>query len=207
MLIAPIVNIVAAPSVTPVLSTYSRNTKATSEDADKLLQDDPLPNSAAENSSEVNEEQTSLTFEDSAESDKVDPVLIGSSQVAHEANGHDAEITYQQVPASSLVSPPESSHDDIGHSPTAIEPTYTTSPPRSRHSSQQPHEHFQRYTPESGTIRRASHSSFGERSVEKEQIQTQSYIVASTQQADEESLRLIKELQAQDLGLRRRGGA
>ena len=184
--------------------------------------------------------------------------------------------SYEQ-PASSLVSPPASTSDDAGHSPPAGNETWTPSI-SSRQSSRQPKQiHLQqRNTPESGLVRRASTSSCGENTVQKEvdkgifstvtepssseqqptqersgaetvaepsvfqfqyepdrsgqlarvphvppnlrsstpptQHSKSSPFVRSTSvnarstQEDEESLKLIKELQAQDYGLRRRGG-
>ena len=180
--------------------------------------------------------------------------------------------SYEQ-PASSLVSPPASTSDDAGHSPPAGNETWTPSITSSRQSSRQPKQiHLQqRNTPESGPVRRASTSSCGENTVQKEvdngtsptvtepsssdqqpthqrsgaepsvfqfqyrrnsseqlaqdplvppnlrgstpttQHPKSSPFVRSTSvnarstQEDEESLKLIKELQAQDYGLRRRG--
>ena len=183
--------------------------------------------------------------------------------------------SYEQ-PASSLVSPPASTSDDAGHSPPAGNETWTPSISSSRQSSRQPKQiHLQqRNTPESGLVRRASTSSYGENTVQKEVengtsptvtepsssdqqpnhqmpgaettaepsvFQSQyrrnssgqlaqvsnvppnlrssapptqhprsspvvrSHVNERSTQEDEESLKLIKELQAQDYGLRRRG--
>lgn len=122
--------------------------------------------------------------------------------------------------ASSLVSPPASSHEDVGVSP----------PSSSRQSSLQPKQQQSRFTPDSGPIRRASSSSYdGKPNCSTSDIQQRVTLAygyqgqskqespssvardsASVQrkgriEADEESLKLIKELQANDLGLRRRG--
>lgn len=84
---------------------------------------------------------------------------------------------------------------------------------------------MQHYTPESGSVRRASSSSVGIargllRESESPVIGTSKRSgsvlvgeakkgrksrVGSEIEADEESMRLIRELQAQDMGLRRRG--
>ncbi len=183
--------------------------------------------------------------------------------------------SYEQ-PASSLVSPPASTSDDAGHSPPAGNDTWTPSISSSRQSSRQPKQIQlqQRNTPESGPVRRASTSSYGENTVQKgvdngisptvtepsssdqqpshqmpgaetitepsvfqfqyrrnssgqlaqipheppnlrgstpTQHPKSSPFVRSppvnerSTQEDEESLKLIKELQAQDYGLRRRG--
>ena len=207
MLAAPTVNMIAAPAVSSTLDTLSQDTISFGQDADELPQGDLPVTPAAKDPREINEEQYLESFEDSSTSDMIDPALMASTHVAHGFHDNDGDTRYQQVPASSLVSPPESSNDDIGNSPTAAEPAFITSTPHSRHTSEQPQEHFQRYTPESGTIRRESHSSCGDGSVKKEQLHSQSRVSASAQVADEESLKLIKELQAQDLGLRRRGRA
>ena len=151
-------------------------------------------------------------------------------------------------PVSSLVSPPASADDDAGHSPTAGDETWTSSSSSIRQSSGQPKpiQTQRRYTPESGPMRRASTSSYGEDKVENivdngpspkqvdlpssgqksdhqrlrsdatmepqpNQVAVGLRSVRSSpvqerlKQEDEDSLRLIKELQAQDYGLRRRG--
>ena len=122
--------------------------------------------------------------------------------------------SFEQL-ASSLVSPPASSHDDAGISPINAHTGWKSSTFSSRHSSSQPKQ-MQRYTPESGSMRRASSSSYGENLQE----QPESPVMAdptldhmpkartnSETMADEESMRLIKELQAEEYGLRRRGKA
>lgn len=120
----------------------------------------------------------------------------------------------EQAAASSLVSPPASSHDDVGDSPEAAVAKFTPSASLSRHSSPQPKQ-AQRYTPDSGPMRRTSSSSNDRYLAEKatspqktgpasSQKQNRARISSETV-ADEESLKLIKELAAQDRGLRRRG--
>lgn len=141
-----------------------------------------------------------------------------------------AKDTEPGGPAAFLMSPPASSHDDIGNSPTNGASAHTPSPPTSRHASQQPQkaqpqqqtdQQQQRHTPESGFLRRASSSSFepvhnmttpGPTAAQldetpgtlsqKPRARRASEAFTET---DQDSLRLIKELQAQDLGLRRRG--
>lgn len=134
---------------------------------------------------------------------------------------------FDQPSASSLVSPPASAHTDAEHTPPAssnqpqFTPVATTSSscggPRPSNVVQQ------RYTPESGSTRRESVSSIGNgresgsppvraptgrsstvgtRSTKKEakpKSRGNSVI-----EADSESLRLIKELKAEDMGLRKR---
>ena len=135
----------------------------------------------------------------------------------------EAGETYAQ-PAASLVSPPASLHNDTGNSPTA-DVDWTRSRTSSRQSSrQQKQMQQQRYTPESGPMRRASSSSYsGNNTAEHGEPQPlqESAITIGTSPieranhagptseniADEESLRLIKEIQAQEYGLRRRGKA
>jgi len=141
---------------------------------------------------------------------------------AQEANQGPATFetmgSYEQ-PVSSLVSPPASSLDDVGHSPTAGNTTWTPSRSSSRQSLRQPKQmQQQRYTPESGPMRRASSSSYGDNNATENavspaiaeptaDIPSPAAMLSSETIADEGSLRLIKELQAQDYGLRRRGMA
>ena len=132
---------------------------------------------------------------------------------------HESRESFEQS-ASSLVSPPASSHNDAGESP----PTARSQWIPSRRSSDQSRTQLkqmqrvqQRCTPESGPLERASSSSDGEITPEqagqpKLADLTDSYSILKARSelkyeymADEESLRLIKQLQAQDLGLRRRG--
>ena len=106
--------------------------------------------------------------------------------------------------ASSLVSPPASSHETSEGSPKIAEGLMTSSnTPPQEHSSPS-REYFQRYTPESASVRRASQSSSMLASIGYDAQKSKKQRSTSAQDADEESLRLIKELQAQDLGLRRR---
>ena len=121
-----------------------------------------------------------------------------------------------EPPASSLVSPPASSHDDAGISPINVHAEWkssTVSSSSSRHSSSQPKQ-MQRYTPESGSMRRASSSSYSENAQEKAASPVTADLSSdqkpkarpgSENMADEESMRLIKELQAEEYSLRRRG--
>ncbi|MCJ1243602.1 JmjC domain-containing histone demethylation protein 1 [Trapelia coarctata] len=138
-----------------------------------------------------------------------------------------ASPSFQQPPASSLVSPP-ASHTEAERTPPApsnmqtITPSATSS--SSRHSSRA-NKTVQRYTPESGSMRQNSTSSAGVEgakmreggspvvnsavkgegeggSAQKKGKSRRESEVAPD--ADEESMRLIRELQAQDMGLRRR---
>ena len=120
-----------------------------------------------------------------------------------------------EPPASSLVSPPASSHDDAGISLINAHAGWESSTVSSRHSSSQPKQ-MQRYTPESGSMRRASSSSYGENiqeqpgsSVMAGSLSDQKPKVRAISEniADEDSMKLIKELQAEEYGLRRRGKA
>ena len=132
-----------------------------------------------------------------------------------------------------LMSPPASSHDDIGNSPTNGDHTHSPSPPASRLPSQQSPKvqvvriSQQRTTPESTTARRASSVIFEvpnkhPTDAAKDEMTATTIVTTTTTttlphknqksrrpseanlEADEESLKLIKELQAQDLGLRKR---
>lgn len=127
-----------------------------------------------------------------------------------------------EQPAASLVSPPASAHDDAEKSPVTNQPSNLASSTSSRHSSRHP-KHVQRYTPESGPARRASSSSVGDVGVGKSTAAAVTVLSVRTDAetprapkdlkanpspeavADEESLKLIKELQAEEHGLRRRG--
>lgn len=120
-----------------------------------------------------------------------------------------------EPPASSLVSPPASSHDDAGISPINAHAEWNSPTVSSRHSSSQPKQ-MQRYTPESGSLRRASSSLYSENAQDKTASpvmvdlsaeQKPKARLGSENVADEESMRLIKELQAEEYGLRRRGRA
>lgn len=140
----------------------------------------------------------------------------------------DQNPTTEQPAASSLVSPPASAHDDGEKSPPDCEnPNPTPSSSSSRHSSRH-QKHVQRYTPESGSARRASSSSVGDGGGVKNVaamislLNTNIKVQPETPRdprdhgqfkaesspevvTDEASLKLIKELQAQEYGLRRRG--
>ena len=140
----------------------------------------------------------------------------------------DQNPTTEQPAASSLVSPPASAHGDAEKAPPDCEnPNPTPSSSSSRHSSRH-QKHVQRYTPESGTARRASSSSIGDGGGEKNVVAMISLLDTNIKVqpetprdprdhgqfkadsspeivTDEASLKLIKELQAQEYGLRRRG--
>ena len=120
-----------------------------------------------------------------------------------------------EPPASSLVSPPASSHDDADISLINAHAGWESSTISSRQSSSQPKQ-MQRYTPESGSMRRASSSSYGENLQEQpgssimaelSSDQKPKVRAISENMADEDSMKLIKELQAEEYGLRRRGKA
>ncbi|KAL6714668.1 JmjC domain-containing histone demethylation protein 1 [Lecanora helva] len=111
-----------------------------------------------------------------------------------------------EQPASSLVSPPASAHED-DHPATDVQ--WSPSRSLSEQSSTQLNQLQQRYTPESGPVRRASSSSYDKQLAEQTACQESIEPCPSIKTqpgyiADEKSLKLIKELQAQELGLRRR---
>lgn len=120
-------------------------------------------------------------------------------------------------PASSLVSPPASLHDaEARSSPEAGKSQWTPSRSPSEQSFEQHKQVQQRYTPDSGSMRRNSNSPYGEVAPQKDtppqtadrpSSSKSTTRLSSDYIADEESLKLIKELQAQELGLRRRGKA
>ena len=97
--------------------------------------------------------------------------------------------SYDQ-PASSLVSPPASTSDDAGHSPPAGNEIWTPSISSSRQSSRQPKQSHlqQRNTPESGLVRRASTSSCGENTVQKEVDNGTSPIVTEPSSSDQQPI-------------------
>lgn len=144
--------------------------------------------------------------------------------ISSEVPGLEQSESFEQPAASSLVSPPASSHDDaeepLPPPHSALTPCTSSSRHSSRHSKQ-----VQRYTPESGPARRASSSSVGDVVTSKSTSESTNLLTAASETeshlgqrntktnpnfeviADEESLKLIKELQAQEHGLRRRGRA
>ena len=121
--------------------------------------------------------------------------------------------------ASSLVSPPDSTHADAERTPPATVKLNGFTPPTtsasSRQSSHPAKQQGSRYTPESGPVRRPSSSSgdaFTRESMSPTVSAEPSAVsrrrksrTSSAIDADVESLKLIREIQAQDLGLRRRG--
>lgn len=180
-------------------------------------------NPAAANANEQNIQQRRGNSEDHIH------LMSGSSPSSQKASLQmEAPFLEQhssvEQPAASLVSPPASAHDDAEKSPVTSQPSNLASSTSSRHSSRHPKQ-VQRYTPESGPARRASSSSFGEVGVGKNTAAVVKVLNVRTDVetprtprdvkvnfspevvADEESLKLIKELQAQEHGLRRRGRA
>ncbi|KAL9030640.1 MAG: hypothetical protein Q9196_001250 [Gyalolechia fulgens] len=128
---------------------------------------------------------------------------------------------FEQPAASSLVSPPASSHDGSEQAASVAEPKLLCSGSSSRRSSRHPTQ-AQRCTPESGPARRDRSSSVVLGTSTAEAAKSPSTSRPSAQapesaqkrmkarlgseiEADEESLKLIKALQAEDYGLRRRG--
>lgn len=162
-------------------------------------QKEKLQQSTIAHSPEGSEDHCYATTAYTAEDSKAEPVRLESRE------------SFGQ-PASSLVSPPASSLDDAGESPTVAAIQCTPSRSSSEQSSGQ-QKQTQRYTPESGPIRRASSSSYSEdqrkkfsepRVIEQPSDQDSKPGPRPDFMTDDKSLRLIKELQAQDLGLRRR---
>lgn len=136
----------------------------------------------------------------------------------------DSGGSFERPAASSLVSPPASSRDDSERPNAAADPEPILSASSSRHSSQHAMQ-TQRITPESGPTRRDSSSSVVVHTVaavgkspstssptspgqapDSAQKRMKARLHSETV-ADEENLRLIRALQAQDYGLRRRGRA
>lgn len=151
----------------------------------------------------------------------ITPYPRPNQPINHQTSDPEESENVEQPAASSLVSPPASSHDDVGKSPLLSPAELTPSTSSSRHSSRHPKQ-ARRYTPESGSARRASSSSAGEASAGKgafgdtgQPTVPASPVFSSSRRqskvdgvsdiaADEESLKLIKELQAEEHGLRRR---
>ena len=108
----------------------------------------------------------------------------------------------QHTRLSFLASPPASAHEATDESPKLSEgiPSSSTSDIQIKA--------YQTYTPDSSSVRRTSPSSAEDRWGGKEKwtpsVQVKKARGLSLPTADEESMKLIKELQAQDLGLRRR---
>lgn len=129
---------------------------------------------------------------------KKDESSTTEGAAADEPSASSAE---QPLPSSSLISPPASSNDDLGSSPINGSATYSPSPSPSR---QLPHqalkEVHRRYTPESGTLRRASSSSFEQQRNDSGLDKVHELSLAAPTQdiganssvlADSESLRLV----------------
>ena len=128
---------------------------------------------------------------------------------------------FPQPPASSLVSPPASAHTDAEQTPPATTRPKNMTPSATASSSRQSSRRaktVQRYTPESGSPRRestiSSERGSGSPTVVGGMVTASASVQKPTKsrmgseiEADEESMRLIRELQAQDMGLRRRGRA
>ena len=124
---------------------------------------------------------------------------------------------------SSLVSPPDSTHAGSERTPPTTSKLKRITPPTTGASSRDssrpanPVKLPSRFTPESGTVRRPSTSSTGGAFSRESTSPTMSVPLSATSQkrnksrmssdidVDEESLKLIKELQAEDRGLRKRG--
>ncbi|MCJ1395041.1 JmjC domain-containing histone demethylation protein 1 [Xylographa bjoerkii] len=170
----------------------------------------------------------SLTMEDEVHLIATSPLSDLKFETDYEHPTLSSSPAFQQPPASSLVSPPASTHNtDEDTSPAKVQNiTPSATSLSSRHSSR-PANTVQHYTPESGSVRRASSSSVGiARGLLRESgspvvgtsgrsgsmlagevRKGRKSRVGSEIEADEESMRLIRELQAQDMGLRRRGRA
>ena len=128
--------------------------------------------------------------------------------------------SFEQPAASSLVSPPASSHDESERPISTADPKFSYSGSSSRHSSRHPMQ-AHRFTPESGPARRDSSSSVIADATQAEAAESTGTSPLSVRapdsvqkrmrarlgseiEADEESLRLIKALQAEEYGLRMR---
>jgi hypothetical protein len=128
-----------------------------------------------------------------------------------ETGGHEEVANGQGQGASSLVSPPESTHTDAEQTPPAGAPGKATTPPvasRAVPPTVQPPKTTPRFTPDSNTQGQASTD--GDATSPTASVEATSTMKRRTsrpgsdQTADEESLKLIRQLAAQDMGLRRR---
>lgn len=193
------------------------------ESSSPLEDSNPAINSSLANGSHLNNSQSRGDSEDHVHLISANSPLSQNTSLDMEAPFLEQHSNVEQ-PAASLVSPPASAHDDAEKSPVTAHPSNLASSTSSRHSSRHP-KHVQRYTPESGPARRASSSSVGDVSAGKSTAAVVTVLNVRTDVetpkaskdvktnfspdvvADEESLKLIKELQAQEHGLRRRGRA
>lgn len=161
--------------------------------------------------------EAAVNLEDEVQLVATSPPRDFKSEVNFIPDLHVPNQTFSQPPVSSFMSPPASTHTDAEGSPPAPHASTTPSTASSRHSSRQPKQ-VQRYTPESGSARRASSSTAGGATTEKSASPMIDAVAAITVREgshkrskpfigpdDEDSMRLIKELQAQEYGLRRRG--
>ena len=134
---------------------------------------------------------------------KVQMTQDGQAVTGIYTSQRDSRSDIHDQAASSLVSPPESSDDVSASSPSNA--AHVRSGSRSRGGSPPTSRHFHSRTPESGPIGKSELSPAQSKHLEQGSSSFSKRRSTSVPEADEESLRLIKELQAQDLGLRRRG--
>lgn len=188
------------------------------EKTDRIIPNQPLPERSASEQTSPLEDEIQLVATSPAPNISLDTNLP--------PNTLQPTTTSHTQDYSALVSPPDSSHTDAAPSPSSTKPHQTPSNSPSRPSSEQPKQ-TQRYTPESGIARRASSSARSAPTNHKNNMNNSTsrrnsplLIMEETPnrakrakarassgeaEADGESLRLIRELAAQDLGLRRRG--
>jgi hypothetical protein len=183
-------------------------------DASTSTSGEPFPERSASEQADAVEDEIQLVATSPAPNMKLETDLVPSTLRSNGAP-HNQDF-------SALVSPPDSSHTDAETSPSSSKAQQTPSNSTSRRSSEQP-KRPQRYTPESGIARRASSSTQGALASGKAHHRGSVYLQrlrgleqgearqGSSQfreaSADGESLKLIRELAAQDLGLRKRGRA
>ena len=203
MLTAPIANMMTMTSPADAQeNTYDsfQIPEARTNASPQVFEDSAMPEAVQE----AEDDEPSKSVNDEM---ILDPAIVSGTvedSVSRKEKRIEHNMLQSQVSASSLVSPPASSDNDAGSSPAA-----EVSDAKIRQVFQASQEHYQRYTPDSSSTGRASNSSEADGSVDKEPSRANEGEGSrkSETQADENSLRLIKELQAQDLGLRRRGRA
>lgn len=184
-------------------------------DASTSTSGEPFPERSASEQADAVEDEIQLVATSPAPNLKLETDLVPSTLRSNGAP-HNQDF-------SALVSPPDSSHTDAETSPSSSKAQQTPSNSTSRRSSEQP-KRPQRYTPESGIARRASSSTQGALAsgksasprislpptlgeVSNKAKRGKARASSGEASADGESLKLIRELAAQDLGLRKRGRA
>ena len=205
-MMAPVANMIAAPQPSaqqyPASAQKARDRDISSVEPMVVVSKVAVDNvsTLAQTSEDRNTTMPELTKiqPDGRREEKHEEPAIDEGAAAESATAIASE---QLPPSSSLISPPASSNDDVGSSPINGVVTYSPSPPPSKQLLHQaPKELHQRYTPESGTLRRASSSSFEQQRNDNGQDKVDEMSPAALRHdlgvsphilADSESLRLV----------------